>query len=227
MSRGIRLALPLGVLGLVMAAEAIVLRLPADTGADGGLPPWAALLWPYAGLALLAVGLLWRSGQLRELLRFRPGDPSLGIGVAIVLLLLAWLLGAALIPPTSVLHAWVLRVFVVAGDSSGWGALGCLLGLALCEELVWRGLVQSALDASLGARRGWIAAAVLYACAQGPTLFTLADDAAGPNPLLVLLALGAGTCWGFSRARTGRLMPAVLSHAAFAYLATQFLDRFL
>jgi CAAX protease family protein len=67
----------------------------------------------------------------------------------------------------------------------------------------------------------------LYALAHVPTLVTLQDPSVGYNPLIVLLALGCGLCWAFLRERTGRLLPGFFSHAAFTYLATQFLWRFV
>jgi membrane protease YdiL (CAAX protease family) len=223
-----RVAVPGLVFLMVTTAVAFALRLPTQVG-DGvrGLPGWARLLGPYAVLAALGAWRLARRGRLRELLRFRPGDPSLGIVSGLALLLLAWLLDKALLPPTSVAHAWALRLFLLAGDASTAAAIGCLLGLAVCDELTWRGLVHAELDELLGPRRGWVAGAALYAAAHAPTLVTLRDDVAGPNPLIVLLALGAGLCWGFLRARSGRLLPAIFSHAAFAYLATQYLERFI
>ena len=222
-------AVVIGLVFLVVAgAVAVALRLPADVSEGAhGTWGWAWLLPPYAGLAAFAAWRLGRRGQLRDLLHFRPGDPTLGIGVGCALLLLAWLLGRLLLPPTSAVHGWLVRLFLLAGDTSTPAAIGGLLGLALCDELVWRGLVQAELDEWLGPRRGWIACALLYAAAFAATLVTLRDEVAGPNPLLVLVALGSGSCWGFVRARSGRLVPAIVSHAAFAYLATQFLERFI
>ena len=221
-------AVPAIVFLVVATAVAVALRLPTDVGEGARwLPGWVRLLPPYAALAALGTWRLARRGELRALLRFRPGDPSLGIGIGLVLLLLAWLLSLALLPPTSAPHAWIVRVFLLAGDTSTPAAVACLLALASCDELTWRGLVQSELDERFGARRGWIVCAALYAAAHAPTLVTLRDDIAGPNPLLLLLALGSGLCWGFLRARSGRLVPAILSHAAFAYLATQYLERFV
>lgn len=223
-----RAAVPAIVFLVVATAVALALRLPTDVGDSARWPPaWARLLPAYAVLAVLSAWRLGRRGQLRQLLRFRPGDPSLGIGLGLALLLLAWISSRVLLPSTSVPHAWILRLFLLAGDTSTPAAVGCLLGLALCDELTWRGLVQGELDERWGARRGWIVGAVLYAAAHAPTLVTLRDDLAGPNPLLLLLALGSGLCWGFLRARSGRLVPAILSHAAFAYLATQYLERFI
>jgi membrane protease YdiL (CAAX protease family) len=221
-------AVPAIVFLVVATAVAVALRLPTDV-ADGArwLPGWSRLLPPYAALAGLGAWRLARRAELRALLRFRPGDPSLGIGVGLALLVLAWLLSRALLPPTSATHAWLLRLFLLAGDTSTPAAVACLVGIALCDELTWRGVVQAELDERFGQRRGWIVCAVLYAAAHAATLVTLRDDIAGPNPLLLLLALGSGLCWGFLRARSGRLSPAMLSHVAFAYLATQYLDRFV
>jgi len=87
------------------------------------------------------------------------------------------------------------------------------------EELVWRGLVLSAVTDSLGTRRAWPVAAVLYAAAHLPTVVTLGDPLAGPNPLLPLAALGAGLVWSFAARVLGRLPPLMVSHAIFTYFA--------
>src|SRR5690606_35595889 len=60
----------------VGAGVAFALR-PGSLG--GGLPSWAGLVLPYIALTALATRRLGRKGVLRPLLRFRPGDPSLGI----------------------------------------------------------------------------------------------------------------------------------------------------
>ena len=50
-----------------------------------------------------------------------------------------------------------------------------------------------------------------------PFLFT-----GGPNPLLVVAAFGCGIVWSFLRYRTGRLAPAVISHAIFSWAIVEF-----
>lgn len=193
----------------------------------GGLPWWAGLALPYVALAALAARRLGRKGALRPLLRFRPGDPSLGILFGAAMVVAAWALARWLWPRGSVAHAWLARVFAVMGEQPGALALVGLVIMAALEELVWRGLVQTELSERLGPRRGWIAGAVLYAAAHLPALQTLADASAGPNPLLVLAALGCGLCWAFLRERSGRLWPGMFAHAAFTHLAVQYLPRFL
>jgi membrane protease YdiL (CAAX protease family) len=209
---------------VVASAVAFVLRLPPPAS---GLSLWLGLGLPYLCLGALAVLRLRRDGLLVPLLRFRPGDPSLGIGLGVLLLVCTWMLSRWLVPLDSVAHAWLFRIFLVVGDVSSSAASACLLTIAALEELVWRGWVQTELSSRLGVRRGWVACAVLYAAAHAATLSTLSDPVAGPNPLIVLCALGCGLCWGFLRERSGRIMAGLISHVVFTYLASQYLGRFV
>jgi membrane protease YdiL (CAAX protease family) len=221
---------------LVGAAAAYGLALPGSIAGLstqplgawlGPWPSWMLLAAPYAALSLLAAYRLAKQHLLSPLLRFRPGDLSIGIGLSILLLGVSWLISRLMLPPDSPARAWLFRIVLLVGDMSRPAALATLVLLCAAEELVWRGFVQAELGARLGPRRGWIVGAVLYAVAHAPTLFTLADPGgAGPNPLVVLAALGAGSCWAFLRERSGRLIPGLFSHLAFSYLATQYLPRF-
>src|SRR5207237_92170 len=64
---------------------------------------------------------------------------------------------------------------------------------------------------------GFVVTVVLYAAAHLPTMVLLRDPFAGPNPLVVLAALGCGLVWGLVVARTGRLPVAIVSHALFTW----------
>lgn len=202
---------------VVAAAVAWALRLPSS----GNGSPWVALGLPYLLLAIVAVARLHQQQRLSSLLRFRPGDPSLGILVGLMLLGGAWLFTKLLLPPGAVERGWLFRVFLLVGEPSSVAAMLGLLAIVCCEELVWRGGVQTALREKLGPRRAWVAAAVLYSAAHLPSLFTLEDTVAGRNPLIVLAALGCGLCWGFMTERSGRLLPALFAHGVFTYLAAQ------
>lgn len=182
---------------------------------------WAGVGLPYLVLATASLARLRRQQRLRSLLRFRPGDPSLGILVGLSLLGGAWLFAKVMLPPGAVERAWLFRLFLLVGEPSNVGATLTLLGIVCCEEIVWRGDVQTVLRDKLGPRRGWMAAAILYSAAHLPSLVTLEDSAAGKNPLLVFAALGCGLCWGFLTERTGRLLPALFAHAVFTYLTAQ------
>jgi uncharacterized protein len=205
------------VVAVVTAAVSYALR----SSLAGSWAMWAGIGVPYVALAVLAFIRLHRKQLISKLVRFRPGDPSLGIVLGLVLLGVAWLFTKALLPAGAVERAWLFRVFLLVGDPPHVGVTLTLLALVCCEELVWRGWIQSELRERIGARRAWMAAAGLYAVAHLPTLVTLQDPAAGKNPLVFLAALGGGLCWGFLAERTGRLMPGLFAHAVFSYLATQ------
>ena len=70
------------------------------------------------------------------------------------------------------------------------------------EELVWRGLVHSALLSRVGRWSAALLGAVAYALAHAPV----------GSAVLTLAALGCGVVWGALRAQTGSLVPALLSH---------------
>jgi len=210
---------------VVGASVAYALRLPLVVEGDG-VGAWLGLALIHAVLAGIGVYRLQRQGRLSALVRVRPGDLSIGIALALLLAISSWALARWLIPVASVERAWLLRIALVLGQSSSSTATIGLVALAVCEELVWRGWVQTELGLRLGAR-GWMLSALLYAVAHAATLVTLRDSVAGPNPLLFLGALGCGLCWAFLRERSGRLFPGIVSHAAFTYLATQYLWRFI
>jgi hypothetical protein len=85
-------------------------------------------------------------------------------------------------------------------------ALGLLVAPA--EELFWRGVVQAHLTPRLGAPGAVLAAtalAVLVALATG-------------EPFLALATAPTYAAWGALAARTGSLVPAVVSHAVWSVL---------
>lgn len=83
-------------------------------------------------------------------------------------------------------------------------AIACLAiaPVILGEELVWRGVVQSALVRRLGSSGGVALAAGVYALALAPV----------GSPILVLVALACGLTWGTLRAVTGSLVPTLVAH---------------
>jgi len=210
------------VAGVVLAvglAHALAFR-PELAGTNAF---WWWLLLPYAGLAALAVRHFWKQGTLAERLTPRWGDLSIGVVTALVLLLASWLARGVLAPNGTPRRAWLYRVYLQLGDPEilQQSALltAALLAIAAAEELVFRGLVLDLVTARFGPRRGFIVATLLYAAAMLPTVYLLRDPVAGPNPLLVTAALGAGLVWSFLAGRSGRLAPVALSHMAFSYFS--------
>lgn len=77
-----------------------------------------------------------------------------------------------------------------------------LMPVILGEELVWRGVVQTALERRLGPWRGVTLAAIAYALAHAPL----------GSPVLVVVALSCGIAWGALRAASASLVPSLLAH---------------
>lgn len=182
---------------------------------------------PHALFAAVALHKLWSDGTLLDRVAPRGGDISIGFIVAVVLLASSWAARSTLTPPGTSRSAWLFSIYLQLGDPEliqrSFVLTLVLLAIVLCEELVWRGLVLEEMNETLGTRRGWLGAALLYCLASIPTAYTLRDPVAGPNPLLVFATLGCGIVWTFMAGRFGRLVPGAVSHMVFTYFsAVQF-----
>lgn len=208
---------------LVVLAVALANAFAFRLDVAGSWKFWAGLGLPYAALAAFALYKLWDDGTLLDVLRPRWGDFSIGFVTAAVLLAGSWAARSVLVPTGTPRHLWFLRVYAQVGDADtvqrSLVLTLVLLGIALCEELTWRGFVLPAAEERFGPRSGWLVAALAYALAHLPTVFTLVDPVAGPNPLLLIAALGAGLVWTFTAKMTRRLPPVIVSHLAFSYFS--------
>jgi uncharacterized protein len=210
----------------VLVAAAMTLAMQKNMA--GSPLALLALGVPYAVLAVLAILYLRREGTLGDKLRPRSGDLTFGALVTVMLFFGAIAGRKLLAPHGSIREAWVMRVYLQIGDPEFMqqrvvGISIAVILVAILEEIAWRGLVYPLVEERLGTRRAWPVTAVLYAAAHLPTLVLLADPYAGPNPLIVLAALGCGLVWGLIVARTGRLPVAIFSHALFTWcVAVQF-----
>lgn len=81
-------------------------------------------------------------------------------------------------------------------------SLVVLVPVVVGEEMVWRGVIQSALLRRMGPVSALGSAAILYALAQAPM----------GSPILVLTALGCGIVWGAMRNYCGSLVPVIVAH---------------
>lgn len=179
----------------------------------------------YAILGVVAAVRLHRRGQLYASLRPAGGDMTLGAVSAGLLYGLARIVQMMLAGHGSPREAWVVRLYLQLGDptAAGPGLVGlAVFAVAALEEIVWRGLVMRALGDALGATRALVYATLLFGLAHAPTVWLLRDPMAGPNPLVLLAALGCGFVWGAIMLRTGRLLPAVLAHALFSWAVIEF-----
>jgi membrane protease YdiL (CAAX protease family) len=182
---------------------------------------------PHLLLATLAVRGFARDGTLKARLSPRGGDITLGALPGIALLVASWAAHAVLVPAGTPRQAWLLRLYLVLGDPDTLQhsvfLTSALALIVVCEELIWRGMVLDELSERFGNRRGFVFATLLYALAALPTVYALRDPVAGPNPLLVIAALGCGLVWTFLAGRFGRLLPSTVAHLVFTYFsAVQF-----
>ena len=183
----------------------------------------------YLLAGVLYLGAAWaawqlaRADRLAPLLRLRPGDLSAGAFCAFALLVCIWLGRTQFAAIGSPRQAWLFRVYLQIGDpdriQSSLLLSLLLMGIAVSQELIFRGYVQEACDAWFGERSGWIASAAAYALVMTPTLWTLRANELGVNPLLFLAALLIGLTLGFLRRITGRLPPVLVAQMAFMYFS--------
>jgi membrane protease YdiL (CAAX protease family) len=208
------------VWAVVAAANAFALR-PALSGEAHLWSMWGALGIPYALLSAVSLYRLYQDGTLAERLRPKWGDLSIGILLAGVLMFGSWGTRTLLTPTGTQRQAWLYLIYAQLGPSEtiqrSYALTATLLAVAALEEIVWRGLVLDELKQRVGDRRAWLLTAVLYSAAAVPTAFTLAHPVAGPNPLLVIAALGCGLFWSFTASIIGRLPPVIVSHMVFNY----------
>jgi membrane protease YdiL (CAAX protease family) len=211
-----RMAGPLGVTALIAATSSFAFSL--DRAGTKSFWVWAVA--PSVVLAGLGLARAYRDGELRDWLRFVWGDPTRGILSAGVLVGAALGFVHVVAPVGSARESWLARLYLQFGDPTALREHAVEVGVvvviaAAAEEIVWRGLVTRQIAVVTGSRTAWIWAAVLYALAHTATVFELRDPVAGYNPVLMIAALGLGLVWGIMARHFGRLMPGILSHAAF------------
>jgi hypothetical protein len=173
-------------------------------------------------LAIAGIGIVRakQDGVLKNWIGVRGGDFTRGFLGAALLFGAAYGFTRIAIPPTSPRASWLARIYLQLGDPTMLRkhitlVVAAMIVMAIAEEFVWRGLVIALLEEKIGSRRAWVWAAVLYALAHAPTAWALRDPVAGPNPLVIVAALGAGLVWGAMARRFERLLPGVFSHILF------------
>jgi uncharacterized protein len=210
-------------------AAAVVLLVVLVTGSASFLafgPSGSGItaFWSIIGVPTLLLGAFaaaWarREVLLREWLTPRWGDFTRGLFGAAALFGLAWAFVRLVAPVGSPREIWLVSLYSQIGDPHVLHARGAAVAVAivvsaLAEEMIWRGLVTRLLAEKVGSRAAWVWAAVLYAAAYTPSAFVMTGGA-GPNPVLVLAALGGGLLWGAMARAFGSLVPSTLSHALF------------
>ncbi len=163
---------------------------------------WAEMTGSTLFLGGLAVYRMRSTLSLGSLCTFRAW--IVGIGSALFLYLFFWV-GNALshrILPFSTTEISTIYAFRAEGDPLVVLVL-LLFPIGPCEEIFWRGFVQSVLSTWLGKGYGFLAASLLYG---------MIHVWAG-NLMLLLAALVCGFFWGWLYLRLGDLAPVIISHA--------------
>jgi membrane protease YdiL (CAAX protease family) len=216
--------IPLAITAVVAASMSVAMRLSVAGTPLVLLAPGV----PYAVITVFAILQMRRDGTLGEKLRPRSGDLTFGALVTVMLYMGAVAVRMFVAPNGSVRQLWITRIYDQIGDAESLQRRLVFISfavalVAILEEIAWRGYVFSLLEERFGTRRAWPFTALLYAAAHIPSAFLLSTPFSGPNPLVVLAALGCGLVWGLVVARTGRLPVALFSHALFTWcVAIQF-----
>lgn len=211
-------------IALITAALAATSHFAFQLERAGSTSFWALAVLPTLAVAIAAAVLAHRDeeGGITVWLRPAWGDFTRGVVGAALVFGAAYAVSRVFAGTPR--ESWLARLYLQLGDPKALRegmpiyAVGIVVAAA-AEEVVWRGLVTRLLARAIGERWAWAVAAVPYALAHAPTVWSLRDPEAGINPMLVMAALGAGLVWGaMARRYGGRLVPGILAHAMFDWL---------
>lgn len=202
------------ILGMVVVAPLAIAAAGGELGEDLTIPQLtaaSAASWSILAVALVVVSRRAGTGSFRNdfALSARPIDLlGVPVGVATQLLLvplLYWPLRSVW-PDTFSGDRIEERAQDLADRAGGWNsvllAVVVIVGAPLVEELVYRGLLQRSVSTIVGRSLGLLVASLWFALIHfSPVEY--------PGLTLAGLVFGAGV------AVTGRLGPAIVTHAAF------------
>jgi membrane protease YdiL (CAAX protease family) len=190
-------AVPSRTARLAVASIIVWLAAAASTGRLG--------LWTAIGGAAVSLGVA-------ILLLDRPAPAAL-LQPSARRVLLGAVAGAAMAAATYLLYPLMIRVapFVATDTAALYAAFRApsyilasvaLVPIIVGEELVWRGVVQTALLPRAGTAGAVLLAAAVYGLVHAPL----------GSPVLVAAAFCCGLVWGALRAATGSLVPSLVAH---------------
>lgn len=178
------------------------------------LTTWMIIATAWALLCVVSLLLLRREEMLRETFLIVPGDISRGIGGAAFGVMLVALVGFAAVrlTPTRTFEELRTLIFVATAVKVELYRALAIVALATCEEVIFRGAVAVFLEERFGsARAPWVASG-LYVLAALPSL----------RPSVIIAAIAIGGVTAFFVGKYRRLLIAIVAHAAFAWLAVEF-----
>ncbi len=207
-------AFALGLAGM-MGGGALAVKL-ATQGVSLGLRPTlvlAELLLVFPALLLLT---LWRRLDTLDLGR----HTGLGVPLAVVLGAALWITSAGLLevqsslfPPTAEFVEAFRRLHAALRPTGLFDGLLSILTIgvapAVCEEILFRGVLLPSLWRRVGSVAAVIGSAILFASIH-PDYIDASPDVAFDR---VPFALFMGLALGALRVRSGSLLPCILAHA--------------
>ncbi len=200
--------------GTVIAAPLMIALLGASLGDDLTIPQLAAVSvasWAVMVAALIVASRRFGSGEpvTDYALRFRPIDLAgipLGVATQLLLVPLLYVPLRGVWPDTFSDERIEERAQDLADRAGGWLtvllALVVIVGAPFAEELLYRGLLQRSVSTVIGNGFGLVSASLWFAIVHfSPVEY----------PGLFL----AGMVFGGCVVATGRIGPAIVTHAAF------------
>jgi membrane protease YdiL (CAAX protease family) len=157
----------------------------------GSLTLAGAYLLSGSAVLLGAGAMMWALGLSPRAIGLRVGNPLVQAGIALIGIPLGLVQYGVLGPPALAADGGMFAV----------SALVLLVCVALAEEVVYRGILQTAAMAALG-RVGVVYAGLVFAAGY------LGNGSAASAGL----ALGVGLLFSFVRARTGSLLGVTVAH---------------
>ena len=193
---------------VIGAANSIAWRAQTAGGS------WATLAIAWAVVTAVALYLIKREEMLRETFELVPGDVSRGIGGAAAAVLLLAAIGYAGVrfAPQRAFDELRAVIFAATGIAVEWKRALALIAFAAGAEVVFRGAATLFLEERFGSNRApWVASG-LYVMATVPSL----------RPSVMIAAMAISVSTAFLVARFRRVTIAIVAHAAFAWLAVEF-----
>ncbi|MFN3652860.1 MAG: CPBP family intramembrane glutamic endopeptidase [Armatimonadota bacterium] len=182
-----------------LAAAGIALGI-----AGGLLSRWIGVWLGVGGFAALAGVFALACGgcYLRPLLALSPARVAVGAAAGLVMVAATYLAYPVAAGAVSLVTPQTIDLYRAFQGEPVWLRFALLPAAIAGEDLVWRGLVQSALSRRLGLWAGLLLASALYACTHLSV----------GSPLLVAVAFACGLYWGALRLWTRSLVPVLVAH---------------
>ena len=190
-------------------------KAPADAGARRASRLFALACLAEGSLLIIAALIAWPAERdLFAGLHWSWRDLGLGVVACAPLLAVFWFLMRSRLAPFARIRRLLARFFrdVAAPWSIAQIAMVSLLA-GLCEEILFRGVIQGALTDWLGWQAALLATGVLFGCAH---LVTFAYGV-----IAALLGIYLGVLWLAS----ANLLVPVVTHAVYDFVALVYLLR--